>query len=192
VLYLVRHGRTASNAARLLLGRMDVPLDELGHRQAAALAAVPALHGAAKVVSSPLARALDTATALGPPVVVDERWIEIDYGIFDGAELTAARELWEGWDRDVEFAPDGGESLASLGRRVRGACDDLWEEASVEDVVVVSHVSPIKAAVAWALDVDDEVQWRMFLDTASITAIGPGRRGPTLRSFNETAHRPGV
>ena len=192
MLYLVRHGRTASNAARLLLGRMDVPLDELGRRQAAALAGVPALHGAAKVISSPLARALDTAKAIGPPVVVDERWIEIDYGVFDGAELTAAGELWEGWDHDLGFAPDGGESLAGLGRRVRSACDDLWVEAAAADVVVVSHVSPIKAAVAWALGVDDEVQWRMFLETASITAVGPGRKGPTLRSFNETAHRPGA
>jgi alpha-ribazole phosphatase len=191
VLYLVRHGRTAQNAARLLLGRMDVPLDELGRRQAAALGTVPELNAAARVVSSPLARAFDTASALGPAVTVDERWIEIDYGTFDGAELTAAGELWEGWDRDLEYRPPEGESLADLGRRVRGACDQLWEEAAGRDVVVVSHVSPIKAAVAWALGVGDDVQWRMFLDTASITVIGPGRRGPTLRSFNQTVHRPG-
>jgi broad specificity phosphatase PhoE len=191
VLYLVRHGRTAQNAARLLLGRMDVPLDEVGRRQAAALGAVPSLRAAARVVSSPLARALDTAAALGPPVTVDERWIEIDYGIFDGMELAAAAELWEGWDADLEFRPPRGESLADLGRRVRTACDDLWEEASSEDVVVVSHVSPIKAGVAWALGVPDDVQWRMFLDTASITVLGPGRHGPTLRAFNKTAHRPG-
>ena len=191
MLYLVRHGRTAQNAARLLLGRMDVPLDELGRRQAAALAAVPALQGATRVVSSPLARAFDTAAVLGPPVTVDDRWIEIDYGVYDGAELTEATDLWRGWDADLEYRPPEGESLAQMGRRVRGACDELWEEASETDVVVVSHVSPIKAAVAWALGLGDEVQWRMFLDTASVTVIGPGRRGPTLRSFNETAHRPG-
>ncbi len=191
MLYLVRPGRTAQNAARRLLGRMDVPLDELGQRQAAALAALPALAGASRVVSSPLARAFDTAAVLGPPVTVDERWIEIDYGIYDGAEVTKAPELWKGWDADLEYRPPDGESLAEMGRRVRAACDDLWDEASSADVVVVSHVSPIKAAVAWALGLGDEVQWRMFLDTASVTVIGPGRRGPTLRSFNETAHRPG-
>jgi alpha-ribazole phosphatase len=191
VLYLVRHGRTAQNAARLLLGRMDVALDELGRRQAAALGALPALHGAARVVSSPLARAFDTAAVLGPPVTVDERWIEIDYGVFDGAELSAAAELWQGWDTDLEYRPPEGESLAEMGRRVRSACEDLWEEACSVDVVVVSHVSPIKAAVAWALGLGDEAQWRMFLDTASVSVIGPGRRGPTLRSFNETGHRPG-
>lgn len=190
MLYLVRHGRTAHNAARRLLGRLDVPLDELGERQARALADVPALSGAVGVVSSPLRRALDTAAAIGPPVTVDERWSEIDYGIFDGQELPGAAELWEGWERDLAYRPPGGESLADLGVRVRAACDELWAEAAERDVVVVSHVSPIKAAVAWALGVGDEICWRTFLDTASVTVIGPGRRGPTLRSFNETGQRP--
>lgn len=188
---MVRHGRTAHNAARLLLGRMDVPLDEVGERQARALSEVPALGRANRVVSSPLKRALDTAAALGPPVAVDERWAEIDYGIYDGMELPSAAALWEGWGRDLGYRPEGGESLADLGRRVREACEALWQEACDADVVVVSHVSPIKAAVAWALGVGDEICWRTFLDTASITVVGPGRSGkPTLRSFNETAHRP--
>jgi broad specificity phosphatase PhoE len=191
VLYLVRHGRTAQNAARQLLGRMDVPLDELGQRQALALGTVPELSGAVRVISSPLARARDTAACLGPPVVVDDRWTEIDYGEYDGLELGQAAPLWVGWDADLSYTPPGGESLAAMGRRVRAACDDLWDEASDTDVVVVSHVSPIKAAVAWALGVGDEICWRTFLDTASVTVIGPGRKGPTLRSFNETAYRPG-
>jgi broad specificity phosphatase PhoE len=190
VLYLVRHGRTAQNAARLLLGRMDVPLDELGRRQARALAEVEELRNAARVVSSPLARARETAAEIRADVAIDERWTEIDYGDFDGAELTAVPELWQGWDADLGYAPPGGESLAGMGRRVRSACDDLWPEAVERDVVVVSHVSPIKAALAWALGVGDDICWRTFLDTASITVIGPGRRGPTLRSFNDTGHRP--
>jgi broad specificity phosphatase PhoE len=190
VLYLVRHGRTAQNAARLLLGRMDVPLDDLGHRQAGALGAVPALAAAKRVITSPLARARDTAAMIGPPVSVDDRWIEIDYGVFDGEEVGHTPELWAGWDADLGYTPPEGESLIDLGRRVRAACDDIWEEAEVDDIVVVSHVSPIKAAVGWALGVGDEICWRTFLDTASISVVGPGRKGPTLRSFNETAHRP--
>jgi broad specificity phosphatase PhoE len=49
-------------------------------------------------------------------------------------------------------------------------------------IVAVSHVSPIKAAVCWALGVGPELAWRMRLDVASITRIAPG---PTLKSFNE-------
>ena len=55
-------------------------------------------------------------------------------------------------------------------------------------LLVVSHVSPIKAAVAWALDVGDGVAWRMFVAVASITRIAVTDRGPILRSFNEVAH----
>jgi alpha-ribazole phosphatase len=195
VLILLRHGRTASNASRRLLGRMDVPLDELGRRQAKALGQSDVVQQAARVVSSPLRRALDTAAALGRPVTVDERWTEIDYGVYDGRQLDQVPDLFRQWGRDIGFVPDGGESLLALGHRVRAACEDLWAEAVDHDVVVVSHVSPIKAAVAWALGVDDESSWRMFVDVASVTCIGPGRPGaglptPSLRLFNDTHQRP--
>jgi broad specificity phosphatase PhoE len=197
VLLLVRHGRTAQNASRRLLGQMDVPLDDLGRRQAEALGRVAILRRAVRVVTSPLVRARETAACLGPPVSVDQRWTEIDYGVYDGRELDAVPDLWRQWSRDTAFVPDGGESLASLGQRVRQACDDLWAEAAQRDVVVVTHVSPIKAAVAWALGVGDEISWRMFVDVGSVTCIGAGRPEvgrldpePSLRSFNETQHRP--
>lgn len=195
MLYVVRHGRTAQNAGRRLLGRLDVPLDELGFRQARALGEVPFLRNAARVVTSPLGRARDTAGLLGPPVSVDERWIEIDYGVFDGMRLEEAPELWKQWSLDLSYVPEGGESIAGMAARVRKACDELWEEAAVDDVVVVSHVSPIKAAVAWAIAAGDEIAWRMFVDVASVSVIGPGRRSggvplPSLRSFNETHFRP--
>ncbi len=56
------------------------------------------------------------------------------------------------------------------------------------DVVVVSHVSPIKSAVAWALQVGDDVAWHMHLNLASICRIAMGTDGPVLHSFNELAH----
>jgi broad specificity phosphatase PhoE len=190
VLYLVRHGRTSHNASRKLLGRLDVPLDELGVRQAEALGRVPFLRQSVRVVSSPLERARATASALGPPVTVDERWTEIDYGVYDGSDLGEVSGLWEAWAGDLGYVPPGGESLLAVGERVRDACSDLWEEAAGHDVVVVTHVSPLKAAVAWALGVGDAVSWRMFVDVASVTCIGPGRSAPTLRTFNETHFRP--
>jgi broad specificity phosphatase PhoE len=188
MLYVVRHGQTAANAAGQLLGRADVPLTELGQRQARALAI--ALEGhVERVVSSPLRRAQDTAAAFGLPVEVDERWTELDYGVYDELPLgDVPQEMWQRWRGDAEYAPPEGESLASVGRRVRAACDDLAQVAVESDVVVVTHVSPIKAAVAWTLDVDDHVTWRMFVAVASITRVAVSDRGPILRSFNEVAH----
>jgi broad specificity phosphatase PhoE len=188
VLIVVRHGRTEANASGLLLGRrLDPGLDDLGQRQAAALRAVVA--GAARVVCSPLRRTRETADALGLPVQIDERWVEIDYGSLDGtplADVPAAR--WAEWRADPERPFGGGESLADVGRRVRAAAEDLVEEARRQNVVVVTHVSPIKAVTAWALGVGDDVIWRLWCAPASVTAIATDGSAPVLRSYNVTAH----
>lgn len=194
VLILVRHGQTAANARGLLLGRADPPLTETGYRQARALAT--ALPRAARIVSSPLTRARHTAAVLAgaapgvtdaEDVEVDPRWIEMDYGDLDGRPATALGELsWQRWRQDPDFVPAGGESLAAVGTRVRQACQELADDASRGDVVVVSHVSPIKAAVAWALAVGDEVAWRMFLGDAAVCRIDTAGPVPLLLAFNDT------
>lgn len=191
MLILVRHGRTALNATRCLLGRLDVPLDELGERQAAALGASPVFADVTRVVASPLGRARQTAEALGRPVEVDPRWIEIDYGIYDGLPLDdVPSDLFDSWRADVEWTPEGGESMGAMGRRVREACEELWVDAAKEDIAVVSHVSPIKAAIGWSMGLANDVNFSLFIDTASVHRVGPGRYGPSLRSVNETFHRP--
>ena len=73
MLYLVRHGRTDANAHGLLQGRLDPPLDELGHRQAAAVA--ERIGPVDEVIASSLRRAQDTAGYFGDDVVIDDRWI---------------------------------------------------------------------------------------------------------------------
>lgn len=187
MLILVRHGQTEVNASGRLQGRADAALTEVGRQQAQAIAGV--LTGAARVVTSPLRRARETADALGCPVTVDDRWIELDYGDLDGRPLSdVPADVWARWRSDVAWTPPGGESLVHLGERVRDACAELAQEAAAHDVVVVSHVSPIKAAVAWALGVGDEITWRMFLGVASITRIGVRNGVPSLLSFNEGSH----
>jgi broad specificity phosphatase PhoE len=187
MLVLVRHGRTDANARGLLLGRLDVPLDPVGRAQAERLAA--AVGPVDRVVASPLRRARQTARAFAVEHEVDERLIELDYGELDGLPLgEVPPATWSKWRSDLEFAPPGGESIGALGRRVRSALDDLADAAVDQTIAVVSHVSPIKAGVAWALDVGDELTWRLFVAPASITRIDVTSRGTVLRSFNEVAH----
>lgn len=188
---LVRHGRTALNAAGRLQGRVDEPLDVLGRDQAARLSqSLSALIGDdTLVVSSPLVRARSTAEALGRPVEIDDRWIEMSYGVFDGLpQGDVGPEIWAEWRADPHFAPEGGESLSAVARRVEAACEELRERALGRRIVVVSHVSPIKAAIAWALGVDSSTSWRMRLDTAAVTRLSVSRGGVALTSFNETHH----
>lgn len=172
----------------VLLGRSDVSLTDRGRAQAEALRSL--VRGAGAVVSSPLRRATATAEALGleAPVEIDVRWLELDYGEHEGVvpgELP--QELWRRWRADPSYRPPGGESLAGVGARVRAACEELLGPpgaARHADVVVVSHVSPIKAAVAWALGVEDSIAWRMRLSTGSLTTVAWGDGAPLLRCFN--------
>lgn len=187
MLIVVRHGRTEENRARRLLGRLDVDLDDVGRAQATALA--EHIGPVDRVVTSPLARTRQTAAAWNVPTEVDERLIELDYGELDGMPLDEIPPgTWAAWRADPSFAPPGGESLADLGMRVRAACEDLRPSASDGLVVVVTHVSPIKAAVAWALAVPDDVAWRMFVAPASITRIEVSGARLSLHGFNDVAH----
>jgi broad specificity phosphatase PhoE len=195
MIVLLRHGRTEANARGLLLGRADPVLDDVGRDQAKAAARVVAdTASVGRIVASPLARCRATAEVVadvvGVPVEVDERWIELDYGELDGTPLSEVPPTtWVAWQGDVDWAPPGGESHAQLGERVRAACDELATvPAGDGDVLVVSHVSPIKAAVAWALGVGDEVAWHLFLAPGSISRIAPRGTRHSLQSFNETAH----
>lgn len=193
-LIIVRHGRTAFNAQGLLQGRADNPLDEVGRAQAAAVGdhLAPLLDAETVIISSPLVRARDTAARIaervGVDVVVDERWIEVSYGVYEGVpQRDVPAEVWTKWRSDPHFAPEEGETLAAVQERVAEACEDLMRTLSGRTAVVVSHVSPIKSAVAWALGVDVGVSWRTQLETASMSRIVLTPRGPVLHSFNEVA-----
>ena len=56
--------------------------------------------------------------------------------------------------------------------------------AAAAVVVVVTHVSPIKAAMAWALDVPETIAWRMYVEDASVSRIDFEPAGPVVRWFN--------
>jgi broad specificity phosphatase PhoE len=190
-LVIVRHGRTEANARGVLLGRLDVELDALGRAQAERLAA--STGPVDRVIASPLLRTRQTAAVFDQPVEIDERLVELDYGEFDGRPFDEVPEgTWGRWRSDILFAPPGGESLHGLGLRVRSFLDELTASPSDETVVLVSHVSPIKAAVAWALGAGDELTWRLFVAPASITRVEVSNRGTVLRTFNEAAHLGGL
>lgn len=198
---LVRHGRTEANAANLLQGHIDNHLDDVGREQAARLGtALDAIAKVDRIIASPLMRAQETADAIARAcdraliVETDARWIELDYGDFDGRPLSSvAPEVWAEWRSNPDFRPPGGESMAELDDRVRAALRDLADTSNPENdnshhVVVVSHVSPIKAAVAWALGVDIGVSWRTALDRASMSTIRLDVHRPAMKTFNVTVH----
>ena len=194
LLTLVRHGQTAANAQNLLQGHVNHPLDEVGLAQVSLLGgALQKISPVSRVVASPLQRAQQTAQAITQglsqhiEVETDPRWIELNYGDFDGQPVSSVSpEQWATWRTDEHFRPPHGETLAELSVRVHEAIDALLADSVSAHIVVVSHVSPIKAAVAWALGVGVEVSWRTALDRASMTTVRFDAKHPALKTFNVT------
>ena len=197
-LLLLRHGQTELSVQRRYSGRGNPALTDLGRRQAEAAAEYVARRGGiAAVITSPLQRAYDTATAaakaLGLDVAVDDDLIETDFGAWEGLTFAEAAErdpeLHRNWLRDTSIAPPNGESFASVADRVRRARDRIVAEYSGATVLVVSHVTPIKTVLQQALDAGPNILYRLHLDLASlsIAEFYPDGKA-SVRLVNQTAY----
>ena len=194
MLILVRHGQTDANRDGLLQGRVDNPLNELGVAQAIVVARALKTSGAERIVASPLVRAQQTAAHIAAEldldVETDEQLIELNYGDWESRPLREiSAEQWAHWRTDPHFAPGGGESLDAVAARsvafASTVLDGSSHGGSRFPTIAVSHVSPMKAIVAWALGAGTPATWRMHLDTAAVCRIGTRSGVPYLASFNE-------
>ena len=199
-LLLLRHGQTELSAQRRYSGRGDPALTDFGRRQADAAAEYLARRGGiAAVVTSPLQRAYDTAAtaakALGTDVVVDDDLIETDFGAWEGLTFDEAAgrdpELHRNWLGDTGIEPPGGESFASVQHRVRRARDRVIAGYGGANVLVVSHVTPIKTMLQLALDAGPSILYRLHLDLASlsIAEFYPDGKA-SVRLVNQTDYLP--
>lgn len=156
-LYLLRHGQTEFNVKKLVQGRCDSPLTDLGRQQAGMAAAWLKAHNVVpdKVASSPLGRAVDTAQLvacelLGPDAVVEscEGIIERCYGSFEEGPHDALPT--DVWDPGEDLVPFGGEGSKALRERMVATLTNLMGAEGIETLLAVSHGSAsrqfIKAA----------------------------------------------
>lgn len=137
-LYLLRHGRTALNADGKLRGRIDVPLDDVGIIEAERLGVLFERSNLGCVISSPLARAVQTASAVavrhGLEVDVDEGLADRDWGPWAGElEADVTRRFGS-----LDAAP-GAEALESFVQRITRAVTRIIKAASGRAIVAVAH-----------------------------------------------------
>jgi broad specificity phosphatase PhoE/ribonuclease HI len=203
-LMLLRHGQTEMSVHRRYSGRGDVPLSELGERQAAAaakrLAGLDGLIGdgdAVPVVSSPLTRAKQTAQAvadaLGGRVETHQGLVETDFGEWEGLTFAEAAQrdpaLHSDWLGDTSVPAPGGESFDAVHRRVRRARDDVIARYGGRTVVLVSHVTPIKSLLRMGLDAGPSLLFRLHLDLASLSIVEFYPDGnASVRLVNDISH----
>lgn len=170
MIYIARHGRTAWTGLRYC-GRSDPPLDRQGRRDAERLRRelAPTVLGRARVVSSPLRRARQTAAHLAGAAgfSTDDRLIECDLGMIDGLTYADLAERWPALAAALLRGDDrldwpGGEAWSSVRDRVRSFCAELTRAT---DVIVVTHGF---IARALARELGTEIP---FLGPARIAAV---------------------
>jgi broad specificity phosphatase PhoE/ribonuclease HI len=197
-LLLLRHGQTELSVQRRYSGRGNPTLTDLGQTQAEAAARYLGQHGGiAAVISSPLQRCFDTATAaakaLGLDVAVDDDLIETDFGAWEGLTFSEAADrdpdLHRRWLRDTSTEPPGGESFDHVNERVCRARDRLVADHHGTTVLVVSHVTPIKMLLREALDAGPAILYRLHLDLASLSIAEFYPDGASsVRLVNQTSY----
>jgi probable phosphomutase (TIGR03848 family) len=195
---LVRHGRTSANERGILAGRSPgVPLDEVGQEQATTLATRLSTVPVATIVTSPLERTRETAAHIqaqqnhnNADVVVDERFIECDYGTWTGQSLAtlAKKPLW----KQVQSHPSAvtfpnGESLMAMSMRAVAAIREWNQQVSEADVLaVVSHGDVIKAVLADALGMHLDAFQRLSVDPCSVSIVRYTKVRPFVVRINDT------
>lgn len=203
-LLLVRHGVTDWNREGRFQGQLDPPLSDDGRVEAALIASRLVASGErpARVVSSPLSRALATAETIAtapwpsdpPPIATDARLVEIGQGEWQGrthAELLVAdADRYAAWrDRGGEESPPGGEQIEAVLDRAAAVVADLLSREPWP-VCLVSHGGVMRLIAGELLGLTPRRAWALDLDNASLSVlVGDARPGSwRVERWNDTRH----
>ncbi|HVA61518.1 MAG TPA: histidine phosphatase family protein [Mycobacteriales bacterium] len=191
VLHFVRHGQSEWNAEGRVQGQTShVPLTELGHHQARTASRTLAHSGALAVISSDLARAVQTAvpiaTRLGAPLQTTAALRERGLGTFEGRR---SAEVWTSpaqpqWS-DPDWRPPGGESTRDVYRRVACFLTALAARPPGPVVVIVTHGDTLRIALGHLQGAGpDAIPWSQTPNGAIVTvrAGTAGDRGRRMRN----------
>jgi len=180
---LARHGETEWSRDRRHTGRTDIPLTENGRRQAAVLRGPLANRSFARVLSSPLSRALETCrqAGLGDRAELTGDLCEWDYGDYEGITTAEIRTRRPGWNLWRDGCP-GGETAADVGRRVDRVLASL--DGLDGDAAVFAHGHVLRVLTARWLGLGPEAGALFKLDTATLSALGYERETRVITRWN--------
>ena len=207
-LVLVRHGRTASNAAGRIQGRADVPLDPTGLDEAHAVARALRRFSATALYSSPLSRALATAAIIGRELeLTSQVWeglTEYDFGLMSERDLeeidTFAPRLYTALDAWLEAGRDdpmlrpdipGAEPLDDFAARIAAFWDHVETAHRGETAIAVTHGGVLRGMFTLAANGDLRRHSPFWADNCSISVLDFYHGAVVVRLFNDTGHLSG-
>jgi len=197
LIYLVRHGQTAWNKEEIFRGRTDIPLDEIGLKQAELAGEYfkeMEIHG---IYASPLARAWETAQKIAQfhdlKVQPLNGIIDMSFGKWEGhphQEIQKNdREIYRQWREEphkVRFP--GGESLEDVRVRSMAALEEVIRLNDGKTLIFVSHRVINKVLICGILGIDNSHFWQISQDPTAINLIQYKNGKYILSLMNETCH----
>ena len=190
----LRHGQAINNTKRLLAGRTPgVPLTEHGIKQAESTARFLKPFNISAIYSSPIERAEKTAEIVAKhnslDYKIDDRLIELDMGKFTGMPYDEifkkhGNVFLKFYDGELEIAHNGVETFTQVKNRVLSMIDHVLKEHNSENVLLVTHMDPIKAMISTTMNANANAMFELIIENASLTIFKEHEGKLSLSAIN--------
>ena len=190
----LRHGQAKNNIEKILSGRTPgIPLTEKGIDQAKKAAKFLEHMNVSAIYSSPIERAKHTAEIVGQhnslDVIIDDRLIELDMGKFTGIPYdeifsSHGNVFMKFYNGELEIAHNGVETFSEVKKRVLGIVDHVLENHPDQNVVLVTHMDPIKAMLSTIVDLTPENLFELIIANASLNIFREYKRKFSIAGLN--------
>jgi len=195
-LMLVRHGETDWNVQRRYQGQSDVPLSELGQRQAIHIAERLADRKIDAIYASDLKRAMETAGAIAErkilEILPEPRLRELKFGILEGLTFEEAEvrypEMISAWLEDFNNTPEGAETIDLFNARIVSLLDDLKRKHDEQIVLLVGHGGSLSEILRVVLGLSPDKRWYIEMENASLSEILIAGNYVALKRLNDICH----
>ncbi len=190
----LRHGQAKNNIERILTGRTpNIPLTEKGIEQAEKTAKFLEQMNISAIYSSPIERAKHTAEIVAKhnslDVTIDDRLIELDMGKFTGVPYddiftSHGNVFMKFYNGELEIAHNGVETFSEVKKRVLSIVDHVVEKHPDQNVVLVTHMDPIKAMLATVVDLSPTNLFELIIANASLNIFREYNRKFSISGIN--------
>jgi len=190
----LRHGQAKNNTERILAGRTEgVPLTDTGIKQAEQTAQLLKQMNISAIYSSPIERAKHTAEITGKhislDVTIDDRLNELDMGKFtnmpyDEIFKSHGNVFMKFYNGDLEIAHNGVETFPDVKKRILAIVDHVIEKHPDENVLLITHMDPIKAMLSTVVDLSPTNLYELIIANASLNIFREKDRKFSLSGLN--------
>lgn len=195
-LLLIRHGATAWNDEKRVIGSTNLPLSDNGKHQAFQLSQRLRDEEIGRIISSNMQRAIETAHIIagecGLRVEIDSRIREADFGMWEGLTVGEIQEKYaesfQRWQSDPASSPPGGENPKGLKKRIDSFLSELKENHPGEIVTIVSHGVALQTLITSLLEIPYKNDWYFYMYNGSLSEVEITSERAVLVYLNDTKH----